>query len=171
MMSSRRRIGLFLETIVFTVFVPGVVAFWLPMVVLDDHRLALPVSWSVAQFVALLPLALGAAIYLRCLWEFASQGRGIPAPIDHPKQLVVTGLYRYVRNPMYLGVLLFLSGESLFLEYWGFFLYAIAWLLFVHLNVLLYEEPNLRRKFGSSYEGYAAAVRRWLPGRKYVAPE
>ena len=55
MMSSRRRIGLFLETIVFTVFVPGVVAFWLPMVVLDDRRLALPVSWSVARFVALLP--------------------------------------------------------------------------------------------------------------------
>lgn len=71
----------------------------------------------------------------------------------------------------HLGVLLFLLGESLFLRYWGFFFYTIAWLLFVHLNVLLYEEPNLRRKFGSSYAGYTAAVHRWLPGRRYMAPE
>jgi protein-S-isoprenylcysteine O-methyltransferase Ste14 len=107
---------------------------------------------------------------LRCLWEFAARGRGIPAPIDHSKQLVVTGLYRYVRNPMYLGVLLFLLGESLFLEYRGFLFYALGWLLVVHLNVLIYEEPNLRRKFGSSYELYASAVRRWVPGRRYVGP-
>jgi len=167
-MTSSRRIGLFLETIIFTVLVPGTVVFWLPGVILDSGRLALPASWSVAQFVALLPLGLGTAIYLRCLWEFATRGRGIPAPIDHPKQLVVTGLYRYVRNPMYLGVLLFLLGESLFLQYRNLFFYAISWLLFVHLNVLFYEEPNLRRKFGDSYERYTAAVRRWVPGRKYA---
>jgi protein-S-isoprenylcysteine O-methyltransferase Ste14 len=171
MMSGLRRIGLFLETIAFTVLVPGTVVFWLPGVILDSRKLRLPASWSAAQFAALLPLALGAAIYLRCLWEFATRGRGIPAPIDHPKQLVVTGLYRYVRNPMYLGVLLFLVGESLFLQYRNFFLYTMAWLLFVHLNVLFYEEPNLRRKFGSSYERYTAAVRRWVPGRKYAEAE
>jgi protein-S-isoprenylcysteine O-methyltransferase Ste14 len=166
-----RRLALFFETIAFTVLVPGTVAFWLPGVILDDARLALPTSWSVWQFVALLPLTVGAAIYLRCLWEFATRGRGIPAPIDHPKQLVVTGLYRYVRNPMYLGVLLFLLGESLFLEYQAFLLYTIAWLLFIHLNVLLYEEPTLRRKFGSSYERYTSAVHRWVPGRRYTGPE
>jgi protein-S-isoprenylcysteine O-methyltransferase Ste14 len=120
-----------------------------------------------AQVVALVPLALGAAVYLRCLWEFAMRGRGIPAPIDHPKELVVTGLYRYVRNPMYLGVLLFLVGEALFFEYRDFLAYTLGWLLFVHLNVLFYEEPNLRRKFGSSYERYSQAVRRWVPGRRY----
>jgi protein-S-isoprenylcysteine O-methyltransferase Ste14 len=171
MRSSVRRIGLFLEAIAFTVLVPGVVAFWLPRAFLDDRRLTWAVSWSAVQFAALVPLGLGAAIYLRCLWEFASKGRGIPAPIDHPKQLVVTGLYRYVRNPMYVGVLLFLLGESLFLQYWDFLLYAMAWLLFAHLGVLVYEEPNLRRKFGSSYKDYTAAVHRWLPGRKYMAPE
>jgi protein-S-isoprenylcysteine O-methyltransferase Ste14 len=171
MMSSLRRIGLFLETIVFTVLVPGTVVFWLPGAILDERKLAFPASWSVVQFAALLPLGVGTAIYLRCLWEFATRGRGIPAPIDHPKQLVVTGLYRYVRNPMYLGVLLFLFGESLFLQYWNLFVYALAWLVFVHLNVLLYEEPNLRRKFGPSYERYTAAVRRWVPGRKYASSE
>lgn len=171
MSGSLRRVGLFLETIVFTLLVPGMVAFWLPSLILDQRRLAWTPSWSILQFVALLPLGLGAAVYLRCLWEFAMRGRGIPAPIDHPKELVVTGLYRYVRNPMYLGVLLFLLGESLFLQYPGFFVYAIAWVLFVHFNVLLYEEPNLRRKFGSSYERYTAAVHRWLPGRPYAGPK
>jgi protein-S-isoprenylcysteine O-methyltransferase Ste14 len=167
MTTRARRVGLFLETIAFTILVPGTVAFWLPQLVLDERRLALPASLSAAQYLALVPLALGAAIYVRCVWEFATRGRGIPAPIDHPKELVVTGLYRYVRNPMYVGVLLFLLGESLFLEDGAFLVYTLAWLLFVHLTVLLYEEPNLRRKFGSSYERYTAAVRRWIPGRRY----
>jgi len=167
MMSPLRRVGLALETIVFTILVPGTVAFWLPPLVLDRRRLALPSSWSIAQIVAVLPLALGAAIYLRCLWEFAHRGRGIPAPIDHPKELVVTGLYRYVRNPMYVGVMLFLIGEAIFVQYPGMLVYAFAWLAVVHLNVLLYEEPNLRRKFGASYDRYTDAVHRWIPGRRY----
>jgi protein-S-isoprenylcysteine O-methyltransferase Ste14 len=114
-----------------------------------------------------LPFGLGLAVYLRCLWEFAARGRGIPAPLDHPKKLVVTGLYRYVRNPMYLGVLLVLLGETLFLQSSGFLLYVIGWLIFVHLNVILYEEPNLTHKFGDSYKHYRSAVRRWLPGERY----
>jgi protein-S-isoprenylcysteine O-methyltransferase Ste14 len=162
-----RAIGLLLEDVVFTIVVPGSIVFWLPRIILNSERLRWPVSWSWVQFLALIPLALGIAIYLRCVWEFAARGRGIPAPIDHPKQLVVTGLYRYVRNPMYLGCLLFLFGEALFFHYWAFFLYALGWLVFVHLNILFYEEPNLRRKFGSSYEQYTHAVGRWIPGRRY----
>jgi protein-S-isoprenylcysteine O-methyltransferase Ste14 len=162
-----RRVTLFLETVLFTVLVPGTVAFWLPRAILDARRLVMPSPWSAVQLVALIPLALGAAVYLRCVWEFATRGRGIPAPVDHPKALVVTGLYRYVRNPMYLGVLLFLLGEALFLQYRAFLVYALAWLAFVHLNVLVYEEPNLRRRFGASYGRYTAAVRRWIPGRRY----
>src|SRR5690349_22548193 len=113
-MSLLRRILLTVEAVVFTLVVPMTVAFWLPRVILDPRRLAVPERWSLPQFLALVPLAVGAAIYLRCLWEFAARGRGIPAPVDHPKELVVSGLYRYVRNPMYLGVLLFLLGEALF---------------------------------------------------------
>lgn len=163
-----RRIALVLEAVAFTLLVPGTVAFWLPFAMLERSRFALPASWSAAQFAALVPLGIGAAIYVRCVWDFVTRGRGIPAPIDHPKQLVVTGLYRYVRNPMYLGVLLFLLGEALFLEYRDFLLYTAAWFVFVHLTVLIYEEPNLRRKFGTSYERYTRAVRRWVPGKPYV---
>ena len=72
---------------------------------------------------------------------------------------------------MYLGVLLFLLGESLWFTSSGFLIYALAWLLFVHLSVIFYEEPNLRRTFGDSYERYTRGVRRWIPGRRYVQTE
>jgi protein-S-isoprenylcysteine O-methyltransferase Ste14 len=168
---SWRRIGLVIEAIVFTILVPGAVAFWLPLVVLDATKLVVLRAWSVEQFVALVPLTVGAAVYGRCVWDFVTRGRGIPMPIDHPKQLVVSGLYRYVRNPMYLGVLLFLLGEALFLRYAAFVLYTAIWFGFVNLFVLLYEEPNLRRKFGESYTSYTAAVGRWVPGRRYAGSE
>jgi protein-S-isoprenylcysteine O-methyltransferase Ste14 len=141
------------------------------LAVLERDKLVMPTNWSIVQFVALIPLSIGAAIYARCVWDFATRGRGIPMPIDHPKELVVSGLYRYVRNPMYLGVLLFLLGEALFLHYPAFVLYTAVWFGFVNLFVLLYEEPNLRRRFGESYEGYTAAVGRWVPGRRYGGGE
>ena len=168
---SWRRTGLFIEAIVFTIIVPGTIAFWLPPIVLDASRFVVPRSWSIAQFAALVPLAIGAAIYARCVWDFVTRGHGIPLPIDHPTQLVVSGLYRYVRNPMYLGVLLFLLAEALFLEYPAFVIYTAIWFGFVNLFVLAYEEPNLRRKFGDSYTRYTAAVGRWIPSRPYVEVE
>jgi protein-S-isoprenylcysteine O-methyltransferase Ste14 len=163
-----RSVLLFLEALVFSVIVPGAVVYWIPRDALDLWGETSPHPWSVWQAMAVVPLALGLAVYLWCLWEFARRGRGIPAPVDHPKRLVVTGLYRYVRNPMYVGVLLFLLGQSLFFESSSFLLYAIAWLAFVHVNVILYEEPNLHRKFGDSYDRYRSAVRRWIPGKGYL---
>ena len=106
-------------------------------------------------------------VYGCCLWEFVQKGQGIPAPIDHPKELVVTGLYRYVRNPMYLGVLAILIGEVLTLGSRVLLVYAAVWLLVVHIVILVYEEPNLRARFGESYEQYCAHVRRWVPGRSF----
>ena len=166
-MTTLRRAALFVETIIFTLLVPGTVAFWLPELILDSARLTIPSHWGFAQIAAIPLLVTGGAIYLRCLWEFASRGRGIPAPVDHPKELVVTGLYRYVRNPMYVGVLLFLLGQAALYQYAGFFYYTLGWLAVVHATVLIYEEPNLRRKFGASYEKYTGAVRRWVPGPRY----
>ena len=170
MTAAFRRALLLLEVAVFTVLVPGTVAFWLPPIILDPEKFKIPAPWSLPQLAALVPLAAGAAAYAWCAYEFATAGRGIPAPIDHPKQLVVTGLYRYVRNPMYLGVLVFLLGEALFLEYPAFVLYTMGWLLIVHLLVLVYEEPNLRNKFGGSYDSYMQSVRRWIPGRGVSRP-
>jgi protein-S-isoprenylcysteine O-methyltransferase Ste14 len=158
---------LFLEAAIFTIAVPGTVTVWIPSLILQKTNRHLALSLQAAHVIALIPLALGMAIYLRCLWDFATSGRGIPAPLDHPKRLVVIGLYRYVRNPMYLGVLLVLLGEVVFFQSLALLGYAAVWLLIVHLNVIVYEEPNLRRKFATSYERYSVSVRRWIPGKKY----
>jgi protein-S-isoprenylcysteine O-methyltransferase Ste14 len=161
-----RDVVLVLETILFSILVPGAVTYWLPRYVFGLWPGVLP-SLSVWQVAAVALLTLGLSIYLRCLWEFAARGRGIPAPVDHPKQLVVTGLYQFVRNPMYFGVLLVLLGETLFFRSYDWLIYTMAWLLFVHLNVIFYEEPYLARKFGGSYLRYTSSVRRWVPGRRY----
>lgn len=163
-----RSVGLFLETIIFTIIVPGTVTVVIPSVILGPEGRILPRPWVLSQFVALIPLTVGAAIYFRCLWEFAARGRGIPLPIDHPKQLVVTGLYRYVRNPMYVGVLILLLGEVMLFRSANLLIYTAGWFGFVHLNVVLWEERLLRHKFGDSYLRYRGAVRRWIPGRKYA---
>jgi protein-S-isoprenylcysteine O-methyltransferase Ste14 len=162
-----RAIFLFLETVAFTILVPGTVTVLIPSQILGPEGRILPQPWTAFQFVALVPLTLGAAVYFRCLWEFAARGRGIPLPIDHPKRLVVTGLYRYVRNPMYAGVLILLLGEALMFQSVALAIYTFCWFVFVHLNVILWEERLLRHKFGDSYSRYCGSVRRWIPGRRY----
>jgi protein-S-isoprenylcysteine O-methyltransferase Ste14 len=108
-------------------------------------------------------MAIGAAIYLRCAWDFASAGKGTPAPVDPPKRLVVRGLYRFVRNPMYVGVLLALLGEAWFFRSRAVLVYAAIAFTWEHLFVVLYEEPALKRKFGETYSDYLTRTPRWIP--------
>ena len=110
-------------------------------------------------------MAAGGLIMLKCVWDFAWTGRGTPAPFDPPRRLVITGLYRYVRNPMYAGMGVFLFGEALLLP--GvtrpmLAMIAVMWLI-VTAFVMLYEEPVLREKFGEEYREYCRHVRRWWP--------
>jgi protein-S-isoprenylcysteine O-methyltransferase Ste14 len=163
-----RDAGLFLEAVAFTIVVPGSVTVLIPSIILRSAGRGWPQSWTWMQFAALVPLTFGAAIYFRCLWDFAAKGRGIPAPIDHPTQLVVSGFYCHVRNPMYLGVLALLLGEAAFFQSGDIVAYTLCWFLLVNLFVIFYEERTLRHKFGDSYTQYRAAVRRWIPGRKYA---
>jgi protein-S-isoprenylcysteine O-methyltransferase Ste14 len=117
------------------------------------------------RWVAAIPAVLGFAVALRCVWDFGWSGRGTPAPVAPPQRLVVTGFYRYVRNPMYLG---FAVG---WIGLWVVFghpnpiaiLSVAAVALGVHLFVVFYEEPTLRGKFGAEYETYCKNVRRWWP--------
>ncbi|HTD53691.1 MAG TPA: isoprenylcysteine carboxylmethyltransferase family protein [Thermoanaerobaculia bacterium] len=108
-------------------------------------------------------LAAGAAVYLWCAWDFATTGGGTPAPIDPPRSLVERGLYRHVRNPMYLGILLLLGGEAMLFRSRALLAYAGLVFLFFFLFVVAYEEPALRRKFGQTYERYCDRVPRWIP--------
>jgi protein-S-isoprenylcysteine O-methyltransferase Ste14 len=169
--SSGDRVMVLLKNIVFTILVPGTVTILIPYWIVTRSSVAMPSPWGMPQSLALVPALLGVSVYVRCVWDFASVGRGTPAPIDPPKVLVVRGLYRYVRNPIYLGVLLVLLGEAVFLESWALVRYAIAMFVIFHLFVVLYEEPSLRRKFGESYERYCRSVRRWIPGKIRTRPD
>ena len=162
-----RRVFLAFEALLFTIIVPGAVTVWLPAGPLELFTVRPCTDWAWLRWASVGPLAAGLVIYVRCVWDFVTRGRGIPAPVDHPTALVVSGLYRYVRNPMYVGVILVLIGEALWFPSWSFLLYLGVFVAFVHVSVLVYEEPNLRRRFGDEYLRYTAAVSRWLPGRKY----
>jgi protein-S-isoprenylcysteine O-methyltransferase Ste14 len=95
--------------------------------------------------------------------RFALQGLGTPAPIAPPQRLVVTGLYRYVRNPMYVAIVSVTLGQALLFGDLRLLAYAALFWLACHVFVLVYEEPALRRKFGAEYEAFCAAVPRWMP--------
>ncbi|HVT14921.1 MAG TPA: isoprenylcysteine carboxylmethyltransferase family protein [Thermoanaerobaculia bacterium] len=118
---------------------------------------AVPLGWVV--------IAAGAAVAASCISVFILRGQGTPAPFDAPRRVVAAGPYRIVRNPMYLGGFLILCGFGLVERSAAIVLFAIVWLLIVHLAVVFLEEPDLRRKFGASYEDYRRAVPRWLPRR------
>jgi len=152
-----------LKTVVFTILVPGTVAIVVPRNIASDA--GTPTLFSSIGF---LPMALGAAIYFWCAWDFATAGRGMPAPIDPPKHLVLRGLYRFVRNPMYAGVLLLLAGESLAFQSLRILAYAAIVFVVVNVFVIFYEEPALKRKFGAEYEEYLRRVPRWIPRRGVV---
>jgi protein-S-isoprenylcysteine O-methyltransferase Ste14 len=162
---------LLFKNFLFTVLVPGTVAIYLPLRIASGRTGTLRWDWGVWQIAALLPLSIGIAIYFWCLWDFALGGRGTPAPIDAPKRLVVRGLYEYVRNPMYIGVLLVIVGWAMFFQSLRVLVYGAAVGLIFHLFVLLIEEPILREKFGEAYQSYCKRVGRWVPrvGRKQAA--
>jgi len=149
-----------LKTVLFLIVVPGTVLGWVPYLLLRKH-VPFPEGWI--NWLALAPSALGVAILLKCAWEFAGAGLGTPAPIDPPKTLVVSGLYRFVRNPMYVGVALVLLSEAAIFNSFRLLKYALLVAAAFFLFVLAYEEPALRRKFGASYQAYCQAVPRWIP--------
>lgn len=117
------------------------------------------------RWIAAVPAVLGFAVAWRCVWDFGRTGHGTPAPIAPPKRLVVVGFYRYVRNPMYVGFLTGWTGLWVVFGRSNLAAIAVACLvvLGVHLFVLGYEEPTLRRMFGAEYEQYCRNVPRWLP--------
>ena len=117
------------------------------------------------RWLAAIPSVLGFAMALRCVWDFGWTGRGTPAPFAPPQRLVVVGFYRYVRNPMYLGLAVGWIGLWIVLAHASpaAIAAAAALALGIHLFVMFYEEPTLRGKFGADYEEYCRNVRRWWP--------
>ncbi|MEO8348450.1 MAG: isoprenylcysteine carboxylmethyltransferase family protein [Acidobacteriota bacterium] len=152
-----------LRALFFTILMPGTVVVVIPSMLLRREAPAGPFAFQPLRLQGLILLVVGAAALFWCIRDFAVSGRGTLAPVDPPRRLVRVGLYRYVRNPMYVAVITTLVGEALFFGSRTLAIYAgFAWLVF-HLFVLLYEEPRLRELFGTDYVTYRALVPRWIP--------
>lgn len=156
------RAWLALRSVFWTIVFPGLFAGYLPWrffglrsVIID---LRIPLHWS-----GLLLMCLGTTLLAVCIFEFARTGRGTLSPVDPPRVLVVRGLYRFVRNPMYLSVTLIVWGEILLTHSSAMLAYWFVWFAAANLFVWGYEEPALRRQFGTDYDRYAATVGRWFP--------
>lgn len=149
-----------LKSLLFLILAPGMVAGYIPLVLL---RRGPQVETGVLAYLAIPLWIVGGIILLWSFWNFLIQGHGTPAPVDPPKELVAVGFYRYVRNPMYVGVLAIIIGHFLWFGYWYLLVYAVIVFLAFNTFVAYYEEPTLKRTFGKSYEEYLQRVPRWIP--------
>jgi protein-S-isoprenylcysteine O-methyltransferase Ste14 len=156
---------LFLRSVFFAALIPGTVVGLVPYLIVRG-TVPSPSTWGAVEFGGVCLLGLGVAIMAWCMRDFAVIGHGTAAPVDPPTTLVVQGLYRYVRNPMYVGALLTLFGETTFARSAALLDYTAMWFIWVNLFVFFYEEPALRRQFGAAYEEYCRSVGRWLPSSR-----
>jgi len=137
---------------------PAMVAGLVPTLLMR-HRAPDPRTFSIGVAV----LIVGSLLLLWCVRDFLVTGKGTLAPWDPPKHLVFVGLYRFMRNPMYLAVLTIVAGWSLLYLSAGMAVYLIFLAATFHVRAVRYEEPWLHRQFGAEWEVYAASTARWLP--------
>jgi protein-S-isoprenylcysteine O-methyltransferase Ste14 len=147
-------------SVVFLLIAPGVAAGLVPWLLTGWDSTDPPLA---LKLLGALLTAAGAAVLLHTFARFVVEGLGTPAPVAPPEHLVVRGAYRYVRNPMYLGVAATIIGQAALLGRPALLLYALAFLAVVASFVRLYEEPTLRKRFGAEYDDYRRAVPAWLP--------
>ena len=158
-----RRLWIGVGSALFFLIAPGTVAGLGPYWINGWQFMPPFFGWAPLRWGGGALIVLGAAILLESFARFVVKGFGTPAPVAPPTRLVVSGLYGYVRNPMYVGVIFAVAGQALLFADARLIWYAlVAWLLF-HLFVLVYEEPTLRVTFGDEYERFCANVPRWLP--------
>ncbi len=150
-----------LRSLAVLILIPGTVAVFVPLQILQSGgRIAWP-GLTAISVPALCLTLFGFSILLLCVWDFFAEGKGTLAPFDPPKHLVVGGLYRFTRNPMYNGVLAALAGEAWLFRSTALLKYAGAVFVLFHVFVIAYEEPALASQFGESYRVYRHAVPRW----------
>jgi protein-S-isoprenylcysteine O-methyltransferase Ste14 len=155
------RLFLALRALFFVLLMPGTVAGYLPFRILRATSRLRASDLSLSALAAALLILVGLGVLLRCVWDFFAAGKGTLAPVDPPRQLVVKGLYRFTRNPMYNGVVAVLLGQAWL--FWSLALaeYALLVFLLFHLFVVLYEERALESRFGEAYRVYRKVVPRW----------
>ena len=149
-----------LKSLLFLIAAPGMVAGYIPLALLKKGP---QMDMGVLAYLAFPLWIIGGIILLWSFWNFLREGRGTPSPTDPPKELVAVGFYRYVRNPMYVGIFLILLGHFLWFKFLWLIVYLVIVFMVIHSFVTLYEEPTLKRKFGAGYEEYLEKVPRWIP--------
>jgi len=149
--------GLLLRAIVAFLALPGVVAFLVPWLLADRERMVLPFAP-----LGVILIAGGSGLLVWCVRDFYVVGKGTLAPWSPPRELVVVGLYRVSRNPMYGAVALVLWGWAVGLRSRSHTVYAVAMMVAFHLRVVLFEEPWLARQHGESWRRYRARVPCWI---------
>jgi protein-S-isoprenylcysteine O-methyltransferase Ste14 len=158
-----RRLTAAVGSAVFFLLAPGVVVGLIPWLLTRwQAREPLP-YWAPMRMVGGILLVAGVIALVQAFVRFVVEGFGTPAPVAAPELLVVGGVYRYVRNPMYVAVLTAIVGQALLLGRLCQLLYAAGAWLVVAAFVRWYEEPTLTRRFGADYEAYRRAVPAWLP--------
>jgi protein-S-isoprenylcysteine O-methyltransferase Ste14 len=160
------RAFVFVRAITYATLFVGLLLVFLPARILESSGIVRPATLGPLALAGIAVGVGGALLALWCIVTFALVGRGTPAPFDPPRRLVVSGPYRYVRNPMYLGAGLALGGAALVYRSLALLIYVAVFLVATHLFVVAYEEPTLARLFGEEYVAYRTRVHRWLPRRR-----
>jgi protein-S-isoprenylcysteine O-methyltransferase Ste14 len=155
---------LWIKVLLLFILVPGIADVLLPGLILTGlGKLTFP-GFGLWQIIGLILMAFGLGIILWVCQAFIRGGKGTPAPFDPPRRFVNDGLYRWVRNPMYLGAAFIIPlGEALFFSTFWLVPYAALLMLLLHIYVVNIEEPALRKRFGRPYQKYLHTVPRWFP--------
>ncbi|WP_438480777.1 methyltransferase family protein [Oleiharenicola lentus] len=154
---------LFLKNLIYNAVVLGFLLGWVPWAFLV-RRATIPTDWSLQHFAAVPFALLGALVYLASSWQIIRKGRGTPMPFDPPQKVLTRGLYAWLRNPMYVGVLLIVVAEAIFVGGVVLWLYFVFLASVFQLVVRTIEENELRMRFGALYSDYCNQVQsRWIP--------
>jgi protein-S-isoprenylcysteine O-methyltransferase Ste14 len=160
----------FVGTLFFLIVIIPFFLIFIPSKILSRPENAYYFNIGMYRYIGLVPVVLGLCIYLYCCASFVFVAKGTPIPFTPTKALIVTGLYRFVRNPLYIAGVLVLTGEGIYFQSAGLFVYCLVMFGFFNFHVLM-EEAALAEKFGDAYEAYRKTVPRWIPKITPYRPE
>lgn len=156
-------LSLLLRNLFFTILQPGLVAGLIPFWILGEKvKSTLSQPFQFYHYIGVMLFLIGLVIMLSCIINFAVKGRGTLSPVDPTKLLVISGLYKFSRNPMYVGVMMILIGEAIFYQSVYLWIYLILVYIAFNIFIMLHEEPRLKKDFGEEYSKYCQKVRRWV---------
>lgn len=156
-------LSLVLRNLLFTILQPGLVVALLPYLIIRNRISgAFSPPFQLHHYAGSVMFIIGLMIMFSCIIAFALKGRGTLSPADPTKRLVVGGLYKYSRNPMYVGVMLALIGEAIFFRSANIWIYLLIVFTVFNMFILFHEEPRLKKDFGEEYRNYCKKVNRWI---------